>query len=58
MFKVRLYKTKDGYSPIKDFIFSSPKSLQNKIARQINYLIEFGLTIANPSLKKISGTKL
>lgn len=32
--------------------------MRSKIARQIRYLKEFGLTMANPNLKKLAGTKL
>ena len=57
MYKVRFYQG-NGKSPIKDFVNSCQRSLGLKIARQISYLQEFGLTNANPSLKKLAGTPL
>lgn len=56
VYKVRFYKRKNGKSPIDEFIISAYKSLKTKIARQVEYLEEFGLTFANPSLKKLTGT--
>ena len=58
MYKVTFYTLFSGKSPIKEFIISCHKSIRSKIARQIRYLKEFGLTLANPNLKKITGTKL
>lgn len=58
MYKVALFQLKDGSSPVKDFIYSSRKSLIAKIERQLKYLGEFGLTRENPNLKKITGTNL
>lgn len=58
MYKVTFYTLPSGKSPIKEFILSSHESMRSKIARQIKYLKEFGLTLANPSLKKLIGTKL
>jgi len=58
MYKVTFYTLFSGKSPIKEFIISSHKSLRSKIARQITYLKEFGLTLTNPGLKKLTGTPL
>lgn len=58
MYRVRFFRQSDGESPIKDFLVSSHESLRSKIARQIRYLEEFGLTLANPNLKKLTGTSL
>jgi len=58
MYKVGFYRGSDGKSPIASFISSTEKPLQVKINRQIAYLQRFGLTSANPSLKKLTGTPL
>lgn len=58
MYRVRLYQDKKGKSPISDFIFNSNKIEQLKIAKQIKYLEIFGITKANPNLKKLIGTPL
>ena len=58
MYKVTFYTLPSGKSPIEEFILSSNKSIRSKIARQIKYLKEFGLTLTNPNLKKLTGTKL
>ena len=58
MYKVRFYEERSGKRPIREFIDSSQKSMRVKIDRQIAYMQRFGLTTANPSLKKLSGTPL
>lgn len=56
MYKVCFYEESNGRKPIQEFIDSASKSLQIKISRQIAYLQRFGLTIENPSSKKLTGT--
>lgn len=58
MYRVRLYKDKNDRSLIGDFIFNSSNQEKLKIAKQIKYLEIFGITKANPNLKKIVGTPL
>ncbi len=58
MYRVSLYKDKSGGSPIGDFIFSLNHQEKLKIVKQIKYLEIFGITKANPSLKKLVGTPL
>lgn len=58
MYKVRFYEEKSGKRPIRDFMYSSSKSLESKIIRQLKYLEIYGLTHENPSLKKLVGTPL
>lgn len=57
-YKVTFYTNRNSKSPIEQFLIKSEKSLQIKISRQIEYLKLFGLTKANPSLKKLTGTPL
>lgn len=58
MYKVLFYEEKNGRRPIKEFLNSVQKPLRDKIGRQIKYLEVYGVSIENPSLKKISGTPL
>lgn len=58
MYRVRLYKDKNGKSPIGNFIFNSSKQDKLKITKQLKYLEIFGITKANPNLKKLTGTPL
>lgn len=57
MYRVKYFEV-DGKSPVKEFYDSCPKSLRSKIVRQLRYIEEYGLTKANPNLKKLSGTSL
>lgn len=58
MYSVYFYQQKNGESPIREFIDSCQNTLRSKIAKQIRALQEFGLTLANPYLRKITGTPL
>ena len=58
MYAVYFYEQKDGKSPVREFISSCQNTLRVKIAKQIRALQEFGLTLANPYLRKITGTPL
>jgi len=58
MYAVYFYERKDGGTPIRAFIDSCQNTLRSKIAKQIKTLREFGLTLANPYLRKITGTPL
>ena len=56
MYRVDFYTLPNGKSPIREFIVKAGKTLKTKIVRQIEHLQEFGLSAANPYLRKISGT--
>ncbi|KKQ92548.1 MAG: hypothetical protein UT58_C0021G0001 [Microgenomates group bacterium GW2011_GWC1_39_7b] len=58
MYKIVYYTSPSGKSPIKEFINRSEARLRRKIVRQIDYLEEFGLTVQNRYLRKLSGTPL
>ncbi|AKM79357.1 MAG: hypothetical protein UX85_C0002G0052 [Candidatus Beckwithbacteria bacterium GW2011_GWB1_47_15] len=53
--RVEVFTSAERKSPIDDFIEKCPKGQRSKIIRQLYYLQEFGLTRANPSLKKLTG---
>ena len=56
-FEVLLFRD-GGRSPVDKFIEKCSATQQRKILRQLAYLYEFGLTSANPCLRKLSGTNL
>ena len=58
MYTVYFYEQKDGKSPIKEFIENCQVPLRSKINKQIRALQDFGLTLANPYLRKLTGTPL
>ena len=58
MYKVSFYTPLNKTSPIKVFLNLTRESVRSKILRQLKYLQEFGLTPANPSLKKLTDTPL
>ncbi len=52
MFQI-LYYSKNGTSPILDFLKSIPKKDVAKILREIDLLEEFGLSLGMPYIKKL-----
>lgn len=57
-FNVWLYRNTQGDSPVVDFINHANMVQKGKIIKQILHLSEFGITIHNSSLKKLTGTPL
>lgn len=57
-YKVWLFRDFNGNSPITKFLLKLAVPQQRKVSKQISYLNEFGISIDNPSLKKLSGTTL
>jgi len=56
MYKVSFYTPPGKISPIKEYLNSVNETVRSKILRQLRYVQEFGLTPANPSLKKFTNT--
>lgn len=52
------YTTFSGENPVKTFIESLLEKQQRKIARILSNIEEYGLIIAIPHVKKLSGTPL
>jgi len=57
-YKVWLYRDMNGDSPVEKSFKRMNKSQQSKISKQILHLSEYGVSIHNNSLKKLSGTPL
>jgi len=57
-FKVWLYRDKRGNSPITEFIIKVNSKQEAKIQKQILHLTDYGITIQNTFLRRISGTVL
>ena len=58
MYKVNLYLSPSGASPVVKFLDSCPAKLRVKILRQLKYVEAYGLNPAIPNIKKITGTFL
>lgn len=56
--KILLYQTLQGDSPVKEFIDSLEQRAQAKVYDAINLLRNFGIRIGLPHVKKLSGTEL
>lgn len=56
--KILLYRTPQGDSPIKDFIESLELKAQAKVRNTINLLRDFGTRLGSPHIKKLTGTEL
>lgn len=56
--KVILYRTLQGDSPVKIFIDSLESKAQSKISSSIKLLEVFGILVGLPHVKKIEGTSL
>lgn len=56
--KILLYQTLQGDSPVKEFIDSLEQRAQAKVYDAINLLKNFGIRIGSPHVKKLSGIDL
>ena len=56
--KILLYETLQGYSPVDDFILNLDLKAQSKIRAAIKMLQEFGIRLGLPHVKKLTGTDL
>lgn len=56
--KIQLYETLSGDSPVKDFIDSLEGKAQTKVYNTIELLKEFGIKLNTPHVKKLTGTNL
>ena len=56
--KIYYYLNSSGENVIRKFIISLQKSQQAKIRRKLQLINDYGLTQANPRLRKLSGTPL
>ncbi|KKS94771.1 MAG: hypothetical protein UW68_C0002G0045 [Candidatus Collierbacteria bacterium GW2011_GWB1_44_6] len=57
-YKVWLYRDRNGDSPVEDVIKKLNKVQGSKVSRQILHLSEFGISIHNKSLRKLTKTSL
>lgn len=55
-YRVVLYRSSERVREIESFLDELSDKQRVKVLRQISYLVEFGLTISNPGLKKVSST--
>lgn len=56
--KINYYLTPSGKNVIREFILSLQKNQQAKVRRILQLINDYGLTSANPHIKKIIGTPL
>ena len=56
--KIYYYLNPSGENVIRKFIISLQKTQQAKIRRTLQLISDYGLTPANPHLKKLAGTPL
>ncbi len=56
--KILLYRTLQGNSPVKEFIDGLELKTQSKIYDAINLLRDFGSRLGSPHIKKLTGTEL
>ena len=56
--KILLYQTLQGDSPVKEFIDSLEQRAQAKVYDAMNLLKNFGVRIGAPHVKKLSGYEL
>jgi phage-related protein len=56
--KIKLYQTYSGESPVKDFIDNLELRTQAKVYATIELLKQFGISIGSPHVKKLTGTSL
>ncbi|MDP3998512.1 MAG: type II toxin-antitoxin system RelE/ParE family toxin [bacterium] len=56
--KIFLYRTSNGDSPVKEFIDSLEIKAQSKTRNTIKLLRNFGTRLGSPHTKKITGTEL
>jgi len=56
--KIELYKTLQGDSPVRNFILSLELKAQSKVRDSIKLLQAFGIRLGLPHVKKLTGTDL
>lgn len=56
--KILLYRTVPGDTPINDFILELDLKAQSKVRDMIKMLQEFGVRLGLPHVKKLTGTEL
>lgn len=56
--KILLYKTPQGDTPVNDFILELDLKAQSKVRDTIKMLQEFGVHLGLPHVKKLTGTEL
>lgn len=55
--KILLYQTLQGDSPVKEFIDSLEQRAQSKVYAAINLLRNFGVRLGSTHVKKVAGTE-
>ena len=56
--KIELYESPSGETPVNDFILSLELKVQAKVRNAINLLKSFGVSVGSPHIKKLTGTEL
>lgn len=56
--KILLYRTLQGNSPVKEFIDRLELKTQSKVYDAINLLRDFGIRLGLPHIKKLAGTQI
>lgn len=56
--KILLYKTPQGDTPVNDFILELDLKAQSKVRDMIKILQEFGVRLGLPHVKKLTSTEL
>lgn len=56
--KIELYKTLQGDSPVREFILSLDLKAQSKVRNSIKLLQAFGIRLGLPHVRKLTGTDL
>lgn len=56
--KILLYQTLQGDSPVKEFINSLEQRAQAKVYDAMNLLKSFGIKLGSPHVKKVTGTEM
>ena len=57
-YRVWLYRDMDNSSPVEDSFNKLSRAQEAKVGRQILHLSEYGISIHNKSLRKLTGTPL
>ncbi|MBI3290011.1 type II toxin-antitoxin system RelE/ParE family toxin [Candidatus Microgenomates bacterium] len=56
--KILLYRTRQGDSPVREFINSLELRAQVKVYDAITLLRNFGIKLGSPHVKKVTGTEI
>lgn len=56
--KILLYKSLQGKTPVNEFILSLELKAQAKVRSSITLLKNFGVSVSSPHIKKLAGTEL